>query len=120
MAHEESNTGIEQKSVLTEAAGLIEAHILPKLDPAFISYFVNVVLKNSPAQAVPIEEVRANPDKYRPPCALDTTGYEGVVDKEIGSNDGSKIAIKIYYPDASRHGSGPYPTHLNFHGKHDI
>ena len=117
MANEVPNMASDQEPVLTEAANLIEAHILPKLDPDFVSYFVNVVSKNNPAQAVPIEEVRANPDKYRAPCALDATGYEGVVDKEVVGSDGTKIPVKVYYPDSSKHGRGPYPAHLNFHGK---
>ena len=101
---------------MDEAADLIEPHILPKLDPDFVSYFVNVISKNNPAQAVPIEEVRAHPERYRAPCALDTTGFDRVIDKEIEGYDGYKIPIKIYYPDPTRYGNGRHPVHLNFHG----
>ena len=118
MAHLVSNASREQaESIMDETADLIEPHILPKLDPDFVSYFVNVISKNNPAQAVPIEEVRAHPEKYRSPCALDTTGYDRVIDHEIDGHDGYRIPIKIYLPDPMRYDNGRHPIHLNFHGK---
>lgn len=95
----------------------IEPHILAKLDPDFIKYYVDVLSKNPPAQALSIEQVRAAPEKFRAPIALDTTGWERVSDHVVTSEDGAEIPARIYYPDPAVYGTGPYPVHLNFHGK---
>ena len=95
----------------------IEAHILPKLDPAFVDYFIDYITKNVPAQAVEIEEVRAHPEKYRSAIALDTSDHDRVKDYEVTSDDGTKIPCRVYHPDPDDHGAGPYPVHLNYHGK---
>jgi hypothetical protein len=95
----------------------IEPHILAKLDPDFVKYYVEVLSKNPPAQAMSIEQVRAHPDKFRNSINLDTTGWELVVDRTVTSEDGAEIPVRVYYPDPAVHGEGPYPVHLNFHGK---
>ncbi|ROW05825.1 hypothetical protein VMCG_05136 [Cytospora schulzeri] len=94
----------------------VEPHILAKLDPDFVRYWTKVMSKGAPPGHLSIEQVRANPDKFASPCALDTKGYEGTVDTEFASEDGTKIPVRVYYPDKSKHGPGPYPVHLNFHG----
>jgi hypothetical protein len=99
---------------------LIEEHILPKLDPDFREYFASnqarlKTLPQQPALNPPIHLVRAHPEAYRPPCALDTSGYPGVADFNYASEDGAKITVRVYYPDAVKHGAGPHPVHLNFH-----
>lgn len=101
---------------------LIEEHILPKLDPDFLVYFASnqARLKTLPQQPVlnpSIQYVRAHPDAYRSPCALDTSGYPGVADFEYPSQDGVNIPARVYQPDAAKYGAGPHPVHLNFHGK---
>lgn len=95
----------------------IEPHILAKLAPDFIQYFVDVLSKVPPAQAVTIEQVRAHPEKFRAAIALDSSGYERVSDYEVTSEDGAKIPVRVYRPDPEKYGDGPYPVHLNFHGK---
>lgn len=97
----------------------IEPHILAILDPEFVTYWADLMSKAppAPAQAVTIDMVRANPEKFASACALDTTGYPNTVDKEATSEDGYKIPVRIYYPDKSKHGDGPYPVHLNYHGE---
>jgi len=102
--------------------GLIEEHILPKLDRDFLRYFASIQapvkgLRQLPAPNPPIEEVRAHPEAYRAPCALDTSGYPGVSDFKYPSRDGVSIPVRVYQPDAAAHGPGPHPVHLNFHGK---
>lgn len=96
----------------------IEPHILNKLDGDFVEFWTELRNKSAvpPAREITIELVRAHPAAFAQPCALDTKGFPGTIDKEITSEDGVKIPVRIYYPDKSKHGSGPYPVHLNFHG----
>lgn len=95
----------------------IEPHILAKLDPDFVKYYAEVLSKVPPAQAVSVEQVRANPDKFRAPIAVDTAGWERVVDGTVQSEDGAEVPVRLYYPDPAVRGEGPYPAHLNFHGE---
>lgn len=101
---------------------LIEEHILPKLDPDFLEYFVSTQVKlgAQPQQPIPnpsIQDVRAHPEAYQSPCALDTSGHPEVSDFSCPSRDGVDIPVRVYHPDAANHGAGPYPVHLNFHGE---
>lgn len=95
---------------------LIEAHILPKLDPVFVKYFVDVVSKQPPRYLIPLEEVRASPEKFRPLIALDTSKEPRVADYVVSSQDGASITVRAYHPDPQRFGPGPYPVHMNHHG----
>lgn len=102
--------------------GLIEGHILAKLDPEFLTYFAHSQLQvagqpTKSAVFAPIQHVREHPEAYQPPCALDTSGFPGVTDAEYLSQDNVKIPVRVYSPDKARHGPGPYPVHLNFHGE---
>jgi len=101
---------------------MIEDHILPKLDRDFLDYFAGVqtrlgASKPGVASNPPIEDVRANPVAYQSPCALDASGYPGVSDFRCPSQDGVDIPVRVYHPEPTKHGSGPYPVHLNFHGR---
>ncbi len=95
---------------------LIEDHILPKLDPEFLRYFVSVVAKQPPAHLIPLEDIRADPAKYRSPIALDSSRYERVADYIVSSQDGASIPVRVYHPDPQKFGPGPYPLHMNHHG----
>jgi acetyl esterase/lipase len=106
-----------ETSLAVHPADTIEPHILAKLDPDFVQYYVDVLSKVPPAQAVTIEEVRAHPERFRAAIALDSSEFERVRDYEVTSEDGAKIPVRVYHPDPEKHGSGPYPVHLNFHGK---
>lgn len=97
----------------------IEPHILAKLDPDFVKYYVDVLSKNPPAQALTIDKVRANPELFRAPIAIDTTGWERVSDYTVKSEDAAEIPVRVYHPDPVVHGDGPYPVHLNFHGRRE-
>ncbi|KAK4208757.1 Alpha/Beta hydrolase protein [Rhypophila decipiens] len=99
-----------------DPTGLIEDHILPKLDPEFLEYFVDVIAKAPPGHTVDLKDMRANPEKYRPSWAVDTSGYERVADHEVTSEDGAKFVVRVYHPDPEEFGDGPYGAHLNFHG----
>ncbi|KAK4151656.1 Alpha/Beta hydrolase protein [Chaetomidium leptoderma] len=116
MVESESTEGIE---------ALIEEHILPKLDPDFLAYFASTQARLKAAQPQPqptvpnppIEHVRAHPEAYRSPCAVDASGYAGVSNLISPSRDlGVTIPVRVYHPDPMKHGAGPYPVHLNFHG----
>ncbi|KAK3291408.1 Alpha/Beta hydrolase protein [Chaetomium fimeti] len=102
--------------------GLIEEHILAKLDSDFLAYFTDSQPQaaSQPRKATPvfppIEHVRAHPEAYQSPCALDTSGYPRVTDAKYPSQDDISIPVRVYSPDEAKHGSGPYPVHLNFHG----
>ncbi|KAK0732895.1 Alpha/Beta hydrolase protein [Lasiosphaeria miniovina] len=95
---------------------VIEEHIVPLLDPKFLRYFVDVVSKVKPAHDIPIQEVRANPQNYRPPCALDASKEPRVADYAVGSQDGATVPVRVYHPDPQAFGEGPYAVHLNYHG----
>ncbi|CAP61385.1 uncharacterized protein PODANS_4_270 [Podospora anserina S mat+] len=98
---------------------LIEEHILPKLDPEFLQYFIDVIAKQPPAHTIPIEEVRKSPQKHQPPCALDSSKEKGVGDHVVSSQDGTSIPVRVYHPVEDERGvvrPGPHPVHLNFHG----
>lgn len=96
----------------------IEPHILAKLDPEFVEAFTHMMNTNPPPprDQMTMEAIRADPKKTAPPCALDTKGYPRTADKEVVSQDGAKIPVRVYYPEESKYGQGPYPVHLNFHG----
>ncbi len=101
--------------------GLIEDHILPRLDNDFLEYYAEIQARlGTQQQAVSnlsIEHVRAHPEAYRSPCALDTSGHPGVADFSYPSQDGVNIHARVYHPDPVTYGRGPYPVHLNFHGQ---
>ncbi|ROW15313.1 hypothetical protein VPNG_03063 [Cytospora leucostoma] len=95
----------------------IEPHILAQLDPEFVEFWTNAQRKGAPnKEQFTIEALRANPEKFARPSALDTRGFKGTLEKEVTSEDGAKIPVRVYYPDEAKHGPGPYPVHLNFHG----
>lgn len=111
----------EQPKENVDPTGLIEEHILPRLDPDFLQYFIDVIAKAPPGHTVDLKDMRANPEKYRPSWAIDTSSYEGVADHEVTSEDGTKFTVRVYHPDPKEFGDGPYGAHLNFHGMcHDF
>ncbi|CAJ2501286.1 Uu.00g041390.m01.CDS01 [Anthostomella pinea] len=100
----------------SRAENAVEPHILAKYHPDLIDYVQKMIASGAAQHEVPIEELRANPSKYAPPWSKDVTGWERVADDEVVSEDGAKVPVKIYHPDPSRFGDGPYGAHLNFHG----
>lgn len=101
-----------------DPTGLIEEHILPRLDPDFLQYFIDVIAKAPPGHTIDLQDMRANPEKYRAPWAVDTSGYERVADHQVTSEDGATFAVRVYHPDPKEFGDGPYGAHLNFHGRY--
>jgi hypothetical protein len=95
---------------------LIEDHVFPKLDPAFARYFLEVLSKQPPAHLIPLEDVRADPDRHRAPIATDSAKSERVADHLVSSQDGATITVRVYHPDPEKFGPGPYPVHMNHHG----
>lgn len=116
LPHSEAANNMATVNMVEAAQELIDPEVLPKLDPVFVKYFVEVLAPRPPTHKVPIREIRQNPQKYGWPWAIDTTGWPRVIDRELSSEDGSFFPVKIYYPDPIKHGDGPYPVHLNYHG----
>ena len=98
------------------AEGLIEPEILAKLDPSFVKYFTEVLAVRPTTHQIPIDEIRRNPIKYASPWNIDTTGRERVFDRTLIADDGATFPVKLYYPDPTKHGAGPYAVHINYHG----
>ncbi|KAI0146690.1 Alpha/Beta hydrolase protein [Pestalotiopsis sp. NC0098] len=99
------------------AEDVFEPHILAKTDPEVVKIVLRGVNAGvPPTAAVPIEERRAHPDKYRPPWAQATDGWDRVADRDVTSGDGATIPVKVYHPDPNIWGDGPYGVHFNFHG----
>jgi len=94
-----------------------ETHISPRLDPDFVDYLLKVAAENPSVPDLSIEGMRAHPEMFRLPTAIDTSGYERVADHQVTSEDGTSITARVYHPDPEAHGPGPYPVHLNFHGE---
>lgn len=96
----------------------IEPHILAKMEPEFIEAYTRKMNTNPPPsrEQMTIEAIRAHPGMTAEPCTLDTEGYPRTAEDEFASEDGARIPVRVYYPDEARHGAGPYPVHLNFHG----
>lgn len=113
-----STSPSRQPSPNTAAVGLIEDHILPRLDPVFLRYVVDVVSKQPPNHLISLDDARAHPEKYRPPIAhaLAATNIERVSDHVVSSQDGASIDVRVYHPDPAKFGPGPYPVHMNHHG----
>ncbi|KAH9897456.1 Alpha/Beta hydrolase protein [Xylariomycetidae sp. FL2044] len=103
-----------------KATDVFEPHILAQYDADVVRYVLETQARGGPAQhEVPIEEVRADPARFRPEWARDVTGVEGVADAEVVSEDGARIPVKVYRPDGSglkEGGDGTKGCHLNFHG----
>ncbi|KAK6084237.1 alpha beta hydrolase fold protein [Seiridium cupressi] len=110
-----SAISVQPKKEFT-AEDVFEPHILAKTDPEVVKIVLGGVNRGvPPTHAVPIEERRAHPDKYKVPWARDSTGWPRVSGQELTSEDGAKFPIKIYHPDPDVFGEGPYGVHLNFH-----
>ncbi|KAI1412538.1 alpha/beta-hydrolase [Hypoxylon sp. FL1857] len=106
-----------QPNTEVKAEDIFEPHVLEKYDPDVVAYVLKTRAAGVPAQnEFRIEEIRADPDKFALPWSKDVTGWERVTDAEVTSQDGFKIPIKIYHPDPTQFGEGPYGAHLNFHG----
>ncbi|EGO54948.1 hypothetical protein NEUTE1DRAFT_123518 [Neurospora tetrasperma FGSC 2508] len=96
-----------------EPGSTIPPHILSKLNPDFVPFFRDVLSKRP--RDVTIEELRAHPEKYRAPTAIDTSKCERVTDYKVISEDGATVPVRVYHPDPDKHGDGPYPVHMNHH-----
>lgn len=96
----------------------IEPQILAKIDPEFVTLWTDYMNEGPPRtrEDWAIDKIRADPMRLAPKCALDTKGYPRTAEKEVTSEDGAQIPLRVYYPDEKQWGPGPYPVHLNFHG----
>ena len=88
-----------------------------RLDPEFVSYYNKYIAIKPGTHTIPIEEIRANPAKYAGPWCKDLTGSPGVKNFTIPSTDAHEVKVRSYSPVDEKFGKGPYPIHINFHGK---
>ncbi|KAK7753238.1 hypothetical protein SLS62_004757 [Diatrype stigma] len=95
---------------------IFEPHLLAQYDPEVVKRVLKDAAAGIVDRLVPIEEVRACPEKFSPPWALDAFGWERTLDRLVTSEDGAEIPVRVYYPDPKEWGDGPYGVHLNFHG----
>ncbi|XXG93814.1 hypothetical protein Hte_000063 [Hypoxylon texense] len=100
-----------------KAEDVFKPHILAKYDPEMVKYVLEAKAAGVPAQhEFPIQQIRADPDRFKATWSKDVSGYERVVEGGVTSKDGYKVPIMIYHPDPTQYGEGPYGLHLNFHG----
>ncbi|CAM1500623.1 Fc.00g097850.m01.CDS01 [Cosmosporella sp. VM-42] len=91
--------------------------LLDKYDPQVREIVVGMIKSGKkPPQDFDIDEVRAHPEQYRLPCWVDSGNWDNVCDYSVVSKDGSEIMVRVYRPESKKHGIGPFPVHLNFHG----
>lgn len=87
------------------------------MDPEFVAYYNRTIGLKKATHQVDIESVRSNPATFNSPWCEDTSKEQGVRDVRIASVDGFEFAARVYSPDASKFGAGPYPVHVNYHGE---
>lgn len=92
--------------------------MVPRLDPKFTTYFNKHNLETKiDSHQVPLSEARAKPGLFARPWSSYQPQDVDTVIYEIPSRvDGALFKVKVYYPDATFFGPGPYAVHLNFHG----
>ncbi|KAF2813021.1 alpha/beta-hydrolase [Mytilinidion resinicola] len=94
----------------------LDPTVLRLLDPEFVEYYNSVLGTKIATHHIPLSEVRANPEKWSGSWCKDYTGSPGVKNFTIPSDDGYQVKCRSYNPDPARHGEGPFPVHINFHG----
>lgn len=99
-------------------------HLVDKYDPKFVNYYDEHIATRLATHQVSLSEVRANPQRWARQWARDLDAGVDPRTKEwtvtavgIGTTS-STFKVKTYHPDPVRFGPGPYPAHINFHGKH--
>ncbi|KIH92130.1 hypothetical protein SPBR_09125 [Sporothrix brasiliensis 5110] len=91
----------------------IHLDMVGRLDPRFVEYYNKNLAHKEATHQVPLAEVRANPAAWARPWIQDDD--PDTKDWTVPSTDGAFV-VRVYHPDASRAGPGPYPVHINFHG----
>lgn len=106
----------KQSNETTKIYDPLDPDILRLLDPEFVEYYNTVLGTKIATHHIPLSEVRANPKQYSGSWCRDYTGSPGVKNFTIPSKDGYQVKCRSYSPDATRHGNGPFPVYVNFHG----
>jgi hypothetical protein len=101
------------------AAQPIHPDFLDRLDKDFIDYYETHLAKSRPAASLSIEQTRALRSQFNKRTVRDYSNAACVHDIRLKSEDGYVFTVRLYKPDprASPFGAGPYPVHVNFHGK---
>jgi hypothetical protein len=97
----------------------IDPTFIDRLDADFIDYYNQYMAIKPVTHGVTIEDIRATPKKFTSPWCHDFSYEPFVNDMKVTSDDGHVFTVRCYTPDSrtSPFGSGPYPLHINFHGK---
>ncbi|CAK7231701.1 hypothetical protein SBRCBS47491_008020 [Sporothrix bragantina] len=94
----------------------IDASFIGRMDADFVAYYNKHIAIKPPTHAIDLAEVRANPQKWANPWCRDYSDLPYVNDHQIASGDGHVFTVRVYEPDETQFGPGPYPVHVNFHG----
>lgn len=95
----------------------IHPQFIPVLDADFIEYHNTHFAPKPASHTIDIAEIRKNQWKYASPWEKDFSHETFVRDLQIRSLDEHIFNARCYYPDPAQFGPGPYPIHVNFHGK---
>lgn len=92
---------------------------LSRLDEDFVEYYNKYLAIKPATHNVNLEDIRRCPTAYASPWTRDYTYEDFVNDMTLRSIDGYEFPVRVYQPDQriSPYGAGPYPVHVNFHGK---
>lgn len=106
-------------------ANPIHPDFIDRLDQDFVNFYNSTLGRTTPDNSAPLEEVR----KQRAQFHSRKAGAGGklaqqqraafVQDVKLQAPDGHLFTVRLYRPDprTSPYGAGPYPVHVNFHGK---
>lgn len=114
-----SPTTQEPNPVSKAMANPIHPDFLDQLDSDFVEFYNTKLGRTTPDNSAPLEEVRKQRAKYHSRKARNFSQAQFVEDIILESEDGHKFTVRLYKPDprSSPYGVGPYPVHINFHGK---
>lgn len=90
-----------------------------RLDDDFVEYYNKHLAIKPATHNIPLGDIRASPQKFASPWYRDFINEPFVTDNSIPSDNGHIFTARCYHPDprTSPFGEGPYPIHINFHGK---
>jgi acetyl esterase/lipase len=112
-----SNSPLSSMSATLDLPNPLHPSFVDRLDEDFVKYYNKNIAIKPATHNIDLAEVRQNPKKFAWPWCKDYSDLPFVKDIKIASADGFEFTVRIYHPDSERFGSGPYPVHINFHGR---
>jgi hypothetical protein len=100
-------------------ANPIHPDLIERLDKDFVDFYNSTLGRSTPDNNAPLEEVRRQRAKFHSRKARNFAQAVFVEDIKLEAVDGHFYTVRLYKPDprTSPYGVGPYPVHVNFHGK---